>query len=288
MLNNGVATSPLDLPKIRQEGFATWLRKKVINSRDEGDYYIRMVGIMPSKEAYFYEGCEVNGYRFHAQKYGQTMSSKSSGVCIKGEWDANNTPIDYYGILQEIIELQYDAHTVLLFKCDWFDIINGVKVDRKHGIVEVKHTSRLRNYEPFVLAAQATQVCYLPYPSQKAERRQWWVAMKTSPKSRFRSEGDDTNIEFYQEERPDNPIEPTIGEDIDWDGMVIREDEFEIVTDTTNLPPSTSTSNEPPSLARDENNVEEGENEDDIAQDDDMEQYDEEDGLQSDDPDEEY
>ena len=160
-------------------------------------------------------------------------------------------------------------------------------MDRKHGIVEVKHTSRLRNYEPFVLAAQATQVCYLPYPWQKAERRQWWVAMKTSPKSRFRSERDDTNIEFYQEERPDNPIEPTIGEDIDWDGMLIRENEFELVTDTMNLP-STSTSNEPPSLTRDENNMEEGENEDDIEQEDDMDQYDEEGGLQSDDPDEEY
>jgi hypothetical protein len=239
-----------------------------------------MAGINPNKEANFYEGCEVNGYRFHTQKYGENMSTQSSGVCIKGEWDANNTQIDYYGVLQDVIELQYDAQKVILFRCDWFDIINGVKVDRKHGIVEVKHTSRLTNYEPFVLAAQAIQVCYLPYASQKAERRPWWVAMKTSPKSRFRAEGEDANLEFYQEERPDNPIEPTIGQDIDWDGMGGQEDEFEIVNDVTDLP--STTRNEPRSLPRDDNDIEEGEDEND------MEQDDEEDCIDSDDSDEEY
>ena len=101
------------------------------------------------------------------------------------------------------------------------------------------------------------------------------MAIKTSPKSRFRVEGDDANLEFYQEERPDNPIEPTIGQDFDWDGMLQREDEFELVNETTNLTPTTS--NEPPSLARDENNIEEGEEEHDMEQDDeDMDDSDEE------------
>ena len=162
MLNSGVATSPHDLPKVRQNGFADWLRKKVLNSREDCDDYIRMAGVTPSKQAYFYDGYEVNGYRFHTESSGENKVTQSSGVCIKGEWDANGEQIDYYGVLQDVIELEYDAHKVVLFRCDWFDIINGVKVDRKHGIVEVKHTSRLANYEPFVLAAQATQVCYLP------------------------------------------------------------------------------------------------------------------------------
>ena len=59
MLSSGVAPSQQDLPKVRQDGFAPWLRKKVINSHDEGDYYIRMAGVMPSKKAYFYDGYEV-------------------------------------------------------------------------------------------------------------------------------------------------------------------------------------------------------------------------------------
>ncbi|XP_078160746.1 uncharacterized protein LOC144556130 [Carex rostrata] len=231
MLSSGVAPSPKDLPKVRQDGFAPWLRKKVINSRDEGNYYIRMAGVMPSKQAYFYDGYEVNGYRFHTESCGENKVTQSSGVCIKGEWDANGVQIDYYGLLQDVCELQYDAHTVVLFRCDWFDIINGVKVDRKYGLVEVKHASRLANYEPFVLAAQATQVCYLPYALQKAERKLWWVAMKASPKSMFCTEGDDVNLEFYQEERPENPIEPTIGEDFDWEGVVQQEGEFEVVTE---------------------------------------------------------
>ena len=118
MLNNGVATSPLDLPRIRQESFATWLRKNVINFCDEGDYYIRMAGVMPSKLAYFYDGYEVNGYRFHTESSGENKVTQSSGVCIKGEWDANGVQIDYYGLLQDVIELVYDAHKVVLFRCD--------------------------------------------------------------------------------------------------------------------------------------------------------------------------
>jgi len=286
MLNSGVATSSQDLPKLRQDGFAQWLRKKVINSRDEDDYYIRMAGVKPSKQAYFYEGYEVNGYRFHTKSYGEDKTTQSFGVCIKGEWDANAPQIDYYGILQEVIALEYDAHTVVLFRCDWFDIINGVNVDHEHGLVEVKHTSRLATYEPFVLAAQATQVCYLPYASQKPERRQWWVAFKTSQKSRFHAEGDDSNLEFYQDERPDNPISVSDGLDFDWDGMVFGENDFELVDERINLPPTTSAA--PQSMARDENHVDEGEEEHDREQEYHMEQGDEEDWLSYHDSDEEY
>lgn len=82
---------------------------------------------MPNKQAYFYEGYEVNGYRFHTKAYGEDKTTQSFGVCIKGEYDANAPQIDYYGVLQEVIALEYDAHTVVLFRCDWFDIINGVK-----------------------------------------------------------------------------------------------------------------------------------------------------------------
>ena len=264
MLMTGVATSPDDLPKIRQDGFADWLRKKVLNSREDCNEYIRMAGVTPSKLAYFYDGYQVNGYRFHTQTYGQNKVTQSSGVCIKGEWDGNDVPTDYYGVLQEVFELVYDAHKVVIFRCDWFDILNGVRVDREHGIVEVNHTSRLATYEPFVLAAQATQVCYLPYASNKAERRPWWVAIKTSPKARFRDEGADANIEFYQEERVDNPISAPNQREFDWDRMVLGANDFEYVTDPTLIPPTTS--NAPQSMARDENNIEVGEEEEDMEQ----------------------
>ena len=268
MLNSGRATTTQDLDKIRQDEFAYWLRKRILSDRD-CDRYIRIARLMPDKQVNCY-----NGFRFHTETYGQNKTTKSSGVCIKGEWAENTTPHEYYGFLQEVIELQYDGpYKVVLFRCHWFDITNGVKVDREHGLVEVKHTSRLKNYEPFILACQANQVCYLPYASDNRERRQWWVVMKTSPKGKFGVEGADANLEFFQDEMPDHPISFSNGQDFNWDDLVLEEDEFELVDDTMELSPTRS--HAPQSMANDNNTIEEGEEEYDMEQEFHMEQDDE-------------
>jgi Domain of unknown function (DUF4216) len=78
--------------------------------------------------------------------------------------------------MEEILEritLRYKGvnNYVVLFKCHWFDIDNGVRVDRVHGLVEVKHNSSFKKYDSFVLAWQVTsQVYYLPYISLRRGR----------------------------------------------------------------------------------------------------------------------
>jgi Domain of unknown function (DUF4216) len=135
---------------------------------------------------------EVNSFIFHTEIYTQNKSTVNSGVCIKGEWDGNDAPQDYYRVLQEVVELQYrGGNKIVLFNCNWFDIINGVRVDQTRGLVEVKHASRLRHYEPLVLACQVIQVYYLPYASTKGDRKNWWVAMKTQRKGKL-------GVEFFQ------------------------------------------------------------------------------------------
>jgi hypothetical protein len=131
---------------------------------------------------------------------------------------------------------------VALFRCIWFDITNGIRKDSKHGIVEVKHTSRLKGFELFVLACQAIQVVYIPYASDTTTRCPWWVAMKTSPKGKFRvDDGADDLLEFYQEERTDNPILESNDEVFDWENVIINVDEFDLVDDTT--PPEVNNEN---------------------------------------------
>jgi hypothetical protein len=42
---------------------------------------------------------------------------------VKGG-ENENSGVDYYGVLKEVIEVQFPSHSVLfvvLFKCDWFD-----------------------------------------------------------------------------------------------------------------------------------------------------------------------
>ena len=74
------------------------------------------------------------------------------GVCVKGT-DGK----EYYGILQDFIELYYvgDIHPykTILFKCDWYDCINSVVVHDTYKLVDVNHTKRYPKYDPFVLAS---------------------------------------------------------------------------------------------------------------------------------------
>jgi Domain of unknown function (DUF4216) len=134
----------------------------------------------------------------------------NSGVCIKDGW-YDSSEHDYYGILEDVVQLKYHGlhNKVMLFKCCWFDVPGGVRVDKNHGIVEVKCNTFLKNYEPFIFAAQVVQVYYLSYPSTKQERRNWWVAIKTRartlPKFQLTEESDNsmpTVLDFFQEDGP--------------------------------------------------------------------------------------
>jgi hypothetical protein len=72
---------------------------------------------------------------------------------------------------------------ILLLRCHWFDPINGVKVDERYGLVDVKPKSRLNSNEPFVLASQAQQVYYTMYPQSNVRgSSDWWAACKVRRK----------------------------------------------------------------------------------------------------------
>ena len=55
-----------------------------------------------------FKGFLVNGYRFHIKAYGTDRATMNIGVCIKGS-NYSTMESDYYGILTEIIELEYLA-----------------------------------------------------------------------------------------------------------------------------------------------------------------------------------
>lgn len=52
----------------------------------------------------------------------------------------------------------------------WFDLINGVKVDERYRLVNVKPKLRLNSNEPFVLLHRAQQVYYTIYPQNRGSR----------------------------------------------------------------------------------------------------------------------
>ena len=76
----------------------------------------------------------------------------NSGVCIKGNW-WEEAESDYYGILEVVIKLTYfGGNSVILFKCQWFDNKHGMKIDPRHGLIEIKHRLKAYINKPFLLA----------------------------------------------------------------------------------------------------------------------------------------
>jgi hypothetical protein len=99
----------------------------------------------------------VNGYVFHTEEYEHGRKTYNSGVYIKG-LTSSEFEVDYYGRLEEVIELQYhsEQNRVFLFKCYWYDTIDrGIRVDPHYGLVEINLKARHRNVnDVFVFAKQ--------------------------------------------------------------------------------------------------------------------------------------
>lgn len=139
----------------------------------------------PGRYAWSHKGYFVNGFKFHTVTHGVGRVTHNSGVCVRGScYDDSET--DYYGLLDDVLEVEYYGvgHcVVVLFKCTWFDSPGGVRVDPKHGLIDIKYKSRLRGDDYYVLASQAEQVYYTPYPSDTKDLKDWWAVVKTKARA---------------------------------------------------------------------------------------------------------
>ncbi|XP_051152352.1 uncharacterized protein LOC127266224 isoform X5 [Andrographis paniculata] len=135
----------------------------------------------PLVEVTSYNKCFINGHRFYTEKYGAKKASYNSGVCVDGGG------LEYYGHIQEILEIEFPGLPIkrcTIFNCEWYDPTSGVGT-KKHGrynLVEVNKKKKLHTYEPFILAIQATQVCYLPFPSMKKDKANWLAVCRVRPR----------------------------------------------------------------------------------------------------------
>jgi hypothetical protein len=95
-----------------------------------------------------YSRYDINRYHFRTAKLEARRplaATTNSEVVANGE-DASGLAADYYdyGVLKKIIEYTFGGNKelkIVFFEYDWFDLVNGTKVD-DFGMVEVKHESR--------------------------------------------------------------------------------------------------------------------------------------------------
>jgi hypothetical protein len=110
---------------------------------------------------------DINRYYFQTVELDVSRSlaaTTNNGVVANSE-DASGLAADYYDVLQKIIEYTFGGNKepkVVFFECDWFDPVNGTRVD-DFGMREVKHELRYSGNN-LLFAHQAQQVYYLSYP----------------------------------------------------------------------------------------------------------------------------
>ncbi|KAK6779894.1 hypothetical protein RDI58_022078 [Solanum bulbocastanum] len=143
----------------------------------------------------------VNGFKFATEKYSKNKKTNNSGVWVKGDDGNQNENVDYFGIFHEILELEYSGwpiKRIVLFQCKWFDpTARGTRELKQHNIIEVKHTRKYEAYDPFIIAENAKQVYYAPYPLRR-DKSDWWVVIKTKLMGRVEVENE---LDFaYQNE----------------------------------------------------------------------------------------
>ena len=119
------------------------------------------------------------GFTFRTYEYGRQRATSNYGICEKGE-------TDFYGILQEFIEVEFIGLLKLksvLFKFDWFDpVVNrGVRFN-KFGVDDVNGGQRYNKFEPFILASKADQVSFFPYPRMRESGINWLALIKVTPR----------------------------------------------------------------------------------------------------------
>ena len=89
--------------------------------------------------------------------------------------------IEFYGVLKEVIELQYNSNlqhrrSVVLFRCDWYNQEGktvGIRDDRHFKSININ--SFWYKSDPFILATQFTKIFYL---QDNDLGNDWWVVQK--------------------------------------------------------------------------------------------------------------
>ncbi|WMV46391.1 hypothetical protein MTR67_039776 [Solanum verrucosum] len=166
------------------EGYASNLGKQVYDEYSSVQHLqlVKEVALGLESQVLTMNKYCVNGFKFQTEEVSRNKKINNSGVYIQGDVDGTGQTIEYYGVIQEIIEVRYSGwpkKKIVLFRCEWFDPSHrGTKVDHQHNIIEVKHTKKYSSYDPFIIAQNAKQVYYAPYPLRR-DKADWWVVIKS-------------------------------------------------------------------------------------------------------------
>ena len=94
------------------------------------------------------------------QNSGVTVDGESAHFSSVSNNNLINTSMSYYGVIEDIWELDYGQVRVPVFSCRWVNVNTGVRKD-KIGFTLVDLKKGGYNDDPFIMAVQARQVFYV-------------------------------------------------------------------------------------------------------------------------------
>ncbi|KAK6786392.1 hypothetical protein RDI58_014917 [Solanum bulbocastanum] len=104
---------------------------------EDGCIYLRVkeVALGPESQVLTMNKYCVNGFKFQTEEVSRNKKTNNSGVYIQGDVDGTGQTIEYYGVIQEIIEVRYSSwpkKKIVLFrdKSDWWVVIKSKHVGR--------------------------------------------------------------------------------------------------------------------------------------------------------------
>ncbi|XP_006596706.2 uncharacterized protein [Glycine max] len=151
--------------------FINWFRQTILADKSVSRR-LTLLAIGPNLNVPTWKGYDINNYSFYTKSQDDKSSVQNSGVCVDAASEhfsstSNNNPIrasmSYFGVIQEIWEVDYTSFRVPVFKCQWVNGTTGVFQDPL-GFTLVDLSKVAYIDEPFIMAAQARQVFYVQDP----------------------------------------------------------------------------------------------------------------------------
>jgi hypothetical protein len=165
LLNPDVANNADELKKLQLTSFPSWFRDEMKN--EPGHSFVKWLAFQPDIHVYTYKKYDIDGYRyrtFNSEKKtsGSGVMLEARTVFVKKDGTVTEETKPYYGIIQEILELNYQETRIPLFRC-LFAGDGKNQILKKDGLTLVNFTKARSTHnpdDPFILASQARQVFY--------------------------------------------------------------------------------------------------------------------------------
>jgi hypothetical protein len=140
------------------ENFPSWLSEQVISDSTIHPQ-LTLLARGPSSTIFKFQAYDINGYTFDIRDQDQKTTDQNSGVRIDA-MENNNNKNSYYGVIEEIWELEYGPLNIPLFLCQWVKLTKGGIRKDQYGMTIVDLTKISFKDEPFVFAKNVHQVFY--------------------------------------------------------------------------------------------------------------------------------